>query len=808
MKAQRLVTGSCLRPVRMSALAMALALVAGAGMAGSAAAAPAAPTVQDPAPPPAATQDPAAASPKVSTSTVTLLTGDRFQVDVAEDGTQQTRLLPDGTDAAGGTFSQFTFGGDTYVVPAEAAPYFGKTIDPRLFNVGYLVRAELDDEHTKSLPVKVKATAAKADALPATSLTKTTGGTSTAKVTKKNARDMGRLLAERWRDAGTSAAAGMLPGVERIDLAVPKGAPEPPPSPTSAQPALAQQAGKQTKYRALTIDSIGQDGKPGVMIGFAHNVDDGRLASFGLAYPGEGKKSFMVPEGTYSFEVSVFTGPGSDLSTKAALVVKPEVRVTSDMTITLDARTAVPYQANLAAPPRPDMPRLDALSFVRTSAAGDTTGVSPSGLVFGILMRVVSFAPNGNPTLFATPTQPVTKGRLDFMAMTTLAEGATGGPEMGSTYELLFPYGGAVPASMTHTIKASDLTTVHSALYDSPSDDPSPGPLNKLTYAFLPWGWTDFGFGAEPGPGERTDYLYSSRPEQVVWQSAMGPDRGERIHGPRRRLQPGQVIREDWNRGPDAPSVAAAYVSRPQRSVSGDPDSSVPDPFLQVCTACRQGNLLLAYLQPYSDSDPLHYAYGGFESSAVEFYRDGKLAYTGRDFFPAPAVLPLLPRPAEYRLNWASSPLGRADAPSSTDWTFRSGPGDAAAALPGKIQCADATLGCSFLPLLFVHYDLALDFESRVQPGRAFEVAFKVSRQESQPAPSGVRATVEVSYDDGETWSQPQDAPAKAGGMFAASVTHPDYTDAGRWVSLRVQARDADGNTVTQTNIHAYRLAG
>lgn len=560
----------------------------------------------------------------------------------------------------------------------------------------------------------------------------------------------------------------------------------------------------------LTIDSVARDGTPGVMIGAVTNVADGRLANFAVTYPGEGRKSFMVPEGTYSVMASVLTGPADDLGSQMALVTQPEVRVTGDTTVVLDARGAVPYRATLETPPARELQRLDAFTFVRTTTAGDQAGVTPANLILGLTWKTISYPPNGNPGLYATPTKPVTKGRFDFLAMSSLAEGAVSGPQMGATYRLLFPYGGAVPASMTHTVKASDLVTVRSALHDEPSDDPSTGPINLVTYAYLPWGWTDFGYGGSPANGERVDYLYSSRPDQVIWQSAAGPDRGERVLGPRRRLQPGQLVREEWNRGPDVPSLAATYVQRPQRGIMATPDTKVDAPLRQVCVACRQGDLGMVYLQSSGDSDPLHFTELGWKTTKLAFYRDGRAAFgIGEQdaFAPSPESLPLLPRPAGYRLTWTTTGDGAPDSPSTTDWTFRSGPQDGAATLPGDVQCADPSQPCSFLPLLFLHWDLALDHESRARAGQSFDVGFRVSHQQFQAAPTGVTATAEVSYDDGATWSAPAAATRGADGAFTVTITHPDYTEASRWVSLRVKASDPGGSTVTQTNIRAYRLS-
>ncbi|MEW9552028.1 hypothetical protein [Nonomuraea sp. NPDC050783] len=786
---------------RLATAGLVLALALAAGAAPAAAAPPLDPT------PHAA--GPATRAPETGTSTVTLLTGDRFQVDIDERGGQQVSRLPGG-GPAGGTFSQFTIGGDTYVVPSEVVPYLGKTIDLRLFNVGYLVRAKLDDERSATLPVTVRAGRAQAEALPATSVTAATGNAATATVTKKEAPALGRLLAETWRGAKGDAV-GTLPGIERIELAAPKGAPEPPPSPLAADAPAAKASGGELSYYMLTVDSIARDGTPGTMIGAVQNVSDGALATFAFTYPGEGKKSFMVPEGTYSIMASVLTAPATDLTSETALVIEPEVRVGADTSVVLDARKAVRYRPTLASPPQAPLIRSESLSFVRTSAAGDETGVSPSGLIAGFTWRTYSDPVTGSPDLYVTPTRPVRKGDFTFTGFTLLAENADSGPEMGATYKLVFAYGDAVPGRLTPVVRKSELAAVRSTLYNTASDAASPGPVSRASFVFLPWGWSDVSHGFLPAAGERVDYVYSTRPDETYWQHVMAADTNEVILGERRKLRPGQEIREVWNLGPRTPSAAATYVQETLLGVGG-PGSRVDKPWLQVCLACRQGSLGTVYLNGFADSAPLHSTSEAYATSRTTFYRDGKLAFdlgTGgyTPYLPMPLSLPLAPRPADYRLVWDFASRANSQSPSRTEWTFRSGPRDAAAALPRTVQCAESTRPCSFLPLLFVHWNLSLGLDSRARAGQPFEVAFRVSRQEHQARPTGVRATVEVSYDDGRTWSAPKTATPRRDGTFSAPITHPEYSEPVRWVSLRVKAGAGDGSTVTQTNIRAYRLA-
>ncbi|MEV4258109.1 hypothetical protein AB0J52_33535 [Spirillospora sp. NPDC049652] len=759
------------------------------------------------------------ASKVVKSADVTLVTGDRFRVRVAEDGSQQADLI-DVVGRNGGTFAQFGYNGDTYVIPAKAAPFIGTTLDPRLFNVGYLVRAKLDDGHTGSVPVTVKATAAKARSLPGTSVTGSSGGTVRAKVAKKRASGFGALLSKNWqaaRNGGGKAAPG-LSGVDQVTLAVPSGAPKLPAAPPLAQSAAPQPAvqGGGTRYHNLTVDSVDQDGKPGVMIGFVHSVDDASLASFGMEYPGNARRAFSVPEGTYSVEASVFTGPGDDPESRAALVIEPEITVRADTKVVLDARKAVQYRTELAAPPKQDMPRIDFMSFQRDDTRGAAAGVPPNGLgaLLGFYnMRLGSAVFNGYPKLYVTPTKAVTKGRLHFLATTSLSTGTEDAIGAGPTYKAVFPFEGAVPANLTRSLAASDFATVRSRLHDKPSDTESGGPVVFFSQAFLPWSYVPVGFSEGMPAGDRTDYLYSSAPDQVLWEWNFNPDKGERLNDLRRTLKPGQEVRQEFGGSPITPSVAGDYLLTTGFNMDGSAATGPTDATAQACVACRQGDLGALFLKGGADADPTHHYYFNSMDNRVRFYRDGKLAYTsdveiGR-YTPDPANLPLAPRPADYRLVWDSADDNVPGVSSSTDWSFRSAPGGPAAALPKGVYCGvDPSGSCSFLPLLFVNYDLKLDDYSRAKAGTAFDVGFRVSHQQYQAAPVGVTATVEVSYDNGESWSKPVAAAAGADGVFHASVTHPEFDQEHRWVSLRVTARDADGSSVTQTNVHAYRLDG
>lgn len=62
--------------------------------------------------------------------------------------------------------------------------------------------------------------------------------------------------------------------------------------------------------------------------------------------------------------------------------------------------------------------------------------------------------------------------------------------------------------------------------------------------------------------------------------------------------------------------------------------------------------------------------------------------------------------------------------------------------------------------------------------------------------------TAEVSYDDGATWSRVS-VSGGGDGRFTVSTRHPEGAG---YVSLRIGAQDADGNSVQQTITRAYAV--
>ena len=759
-------------------------------------------------------------------STVTLVTGHRVRLDVAPTGQPSIALLPmrEGTEEElpdEAAFTQFQWGGDTYVVPSVALPYLGSTLDIRLFDVSYLVRAELDDRHAAALPVDVTYRGQDRARLPSVQANDRTARAADEKVVKSEASGLGALLAREWRSAERSAErVGRLDGIDRIRLAPSPSAPALREAPAILSSSTPSPAATGPDYHTLTLDPIDQNGEPAVAVGFVQNVDDAGLSLIGqesglVVAGGEDPVRFSVAEGTYSITTTVVSGPFADWTVDSAFVAKPEIVVDSDTTVTLDARDAVPFEPTLEPPLETPGFRQDMLTFTRTSEQGGdrrVQGFGQGGLISLLAMRLLS-RPGGdvildNGILSATPTEPVTTGAFGFAGITQLAEHANLATER-PRYYLAFPTEGRIPASLTYPLTASDLTAVHSGLHSATQL------ANQHPMLYLPWSVNNLGIASSRLPtGDRVDFWYTSAPDITWWQSLVTGEVS--MQGERQTLIPGEPIVEDWLKRPLVPSPAAPYVNIAALILNAGAIETVPDPGAAVCVACRQDDNGMLYVMPLGDSVPSHRGDPrDLAGSGVDFYRNGELAFTwpaspsGGPLSPVGLDLPLLPESAEYRLDWSWTEKRDPAATTTTRWRFRSGPGDPAADLPDTVRCSpDIGRECSFLPLLFVTYDLDLTPALTAPANAPFEVEFVAGGQQHAPPPSGLSATVAVSYDDGQTWTDPRVASSQGGGRFALSIQHPPLGETSGYVSLRVRVDDAAGDSVEQELIHAYALHG
>lgn len=778
--------------------------------------------------------------------TVTLPTGERVRLSPAQGGGVTVAPLPSsrhaGAAAGSPGFVQLGLSGGQYEIPYEAVPYLGTVLDPRLFDVTYLAEAALA-AHSSAIPLTISYTGSSAPSLPGITILHAAAGTATATVRTATAAQFGALLASRWRAGKTG-----LPGISRISLAQPPGTlslPAPLPAALPASAAGHQGSSPATAhdpaYHTLTLNFIGPDGAAGTAVGILQNVSDARLGSYivpDLNFQStssgapvisgtEGPVKFSVPSGTYSLVFSMLTPhQGTYDGYDAALVAQPQVTVDSDKTVTLDARLAKPYSATVSSPAAPvtDALQSDALDFVRTSVTGGSCGGQALTYQMGLSSLSGSSTGDAASQLSATPTSTVTEGKFYFDASTVVEQAGPSAVQADPRYYFDFPHAGSVPGTLDYTVPASALTKVTSNVYASPLLAASSQQLALYPEVYHAWGdWNNETFSDNYiDPGSRTDYWYTSDPKLTVWQQELkvgSTSSSHTLYGPRQAIKPGQQITMNWDKAPAAPAGNPLYVAGAENwlNYSGQPFQTVPLS-VSVPLASRQDDNGVVYplfgdsSADQYDGNPVASFYSGSTSTDVlKFFRDGKLALesNGASRTQAPPIgtyLPLLPRQASYRLSWSVSNSG-SGASVDTTWRFRSGPGDAAASLPKTEICpVNPAQGCSLLPLLFISYDLPLNYDGQATAGQSFGIAFSVGHQPGESAAAGLSATVSASFDDGKTWTSPQPAVSQGSGQFTAAIQQPALAATSGFVCLRIQARDGAGNSVRQTIIRAYGL--
>lgn len=145
----------------------------------------------------------------------------------------------------------------------------------------------------------------------------------------------------------------------------------------------------------------------------------------------------------------------------------------------------------------------------------------------------------------------------------------------------------------------------------------------------------------------------------------------------------------------------------------------------------------------------------------------------------------------ELELSTSNGPGNWADTSSATEslWRFRSG------------RTEDAR---TVLPLVQVDYHLDAGLHNEMPGGEEYELRLQPGYQPGASGPGDFTTSVEVSYDDGDTWV---DAPlTPADGMLAAAV--PAAGGDAEFASVRVVATDSEGNSLDQLIERAWRIAG
>jgi hypothetical protein len=468
-------------------------------------------------------------------------------------------------------------------------------------------------------------------------------------------------------------------------------------------------------------------------------------------YPSDsGVTTLRVPKGTYLLS-SVLAGAYGN-STDRSVLVQPRLDLFADQTLAIDARSAQPVSVDVNVP---DGPAASAGIVVGWS---QTSGTASAGAGF----------------LFADPANLFT-GQL----------GSTFQPAPGFTSQISGVWGektddgvsakrftvnlgwfgnGTMLSGLTRRVTTTDLAVVRTSRAGTiPRSEgmmvASPQQPGRMSLG---------GIGVmTPLPNTGTDYFNTENGiawtlslEEIVgdWEAAAFTEY------PSRRFEAGHHYKVNFNEGVFGPTLKPSDATN--------------------VGVWRDGDTVSVRMPLYGDGQ------GNLGDSMV----------SAHELTLSPAGTPI----GQSSPGWGSFtvPAGdqryqltasaRRDSPFALStqitgvWGFRS----------GHVTSQIA------LPLYTVGFAPRLDDTNTARAGQRLTVPLRIDSQPGAAVGTLRTVNVEVSFDDGATWKPlPVDSCC---GKKTVTVSHPSGSG---FVSLRVNAADSDGNTVTETIIHAYRYA-
>ncbi|WP_433413664.1 S8 family serine peptidase [Microtetraspora malaysiensis] len=452
----------------------------------------------------------------------------------------------------------------------------------------------------------------------------------------------------------------------------------------------------------------------------------------------EGPVTLRLPKGRWLIRTTI----RDDQS--RTLLVHPGLDLDRSQTVEADARLGRPISLTL---PRADaVPLLAEIVYQYQVAAGSS--------------RIWGWLGNSYNSTFTAQLGPARA----YPGVRTKVAGVWAAARVGSpyAYRLTWFHSGGMVNGFERRVAQRDLATIHTDyarhLPDAEANAASRAwPRDGAVFSFLMH--TTFGT-----PFKQVEYVNTD--DGIRWQRYLfeyAPDgRVNSFESPFAVYRSGRAYTEAWNRGVFSPTLPWA----------GYPDSD---------GVSRTGDVISTSLLMYGDArGSLGYSSRATQRTAL--YRDGTLVGEQPEIvtsFTVPA------QEAAYRLVVESERGAPATLSTRVSgvWTFRSG------------HVADDTP--TRLPVSVVRFSPTLDTENAAPSGRRFTVPVSVQPLEGSAARPVRRLSVEVSYDDGATWTK-----AEIHGS-AAVLRHPAGDG---FVSLRAQAVDEAGSTAEQTIIRAYRI--
>lgn len=495
-----------------------------------------------------------------------------------------------------------------------------------------------------------------------------------------------------------------------------------------------------------------------------------------IGFGGDATLTLRLPPGDYHAYSVIRTPAGERLD--IAALAQPLVELTEDTSIVLDARVAEPMEVEV--PRRSARSAAAIILYERRAPEGRSLGASVAGRSLEH-MYTAHLGPAVSETdviagVHSQWGEPGREGELDFM-------------DSPYAYHLAWFQRGRYWHGFERRVRLRDL-----AIVPAEYRTPMPGHFGmRFAGGVAPEGSVTAGFFFPFRlPFERTEYYVARDVRWVSELETRDPEIGliespETVH--RRELtayRPGGQRREVWNRavfGPAFPPTESVSQWVYRSNAEGLPSGPTPaEPGTD-----QDGDMIFVSIPLFNDFSPDHSGSSRVDFGRTALYRNdqliGETDRSGFGEFPVPEEF------SSYRVEVEGARPSRAELSTeiSATWTFTSG--------------HDPDREFVILPVMAVRFGPQLDEHNSAQAGRAFLLPVWIQRQAGAPAASLSSLSVEVSYDDGATWSPV--SIQGTGNRRHGLLHHPPDAE---FVSLRAAAVDSAGASVRQTILRAYRL--
>ncbi|WP_405063335.1 S8 family peptidase [Kribbella sp. NBC_01505] len=333
--------------------------------------------------------------------------------------------------------------------------------------------------------------------------------------------------------------------------------------------------------------------------------------------------------------------------------------------------------------------------------------------------------------------------------------------------------------------------------------------LAKIRTSYTPeWSFGQFGFRENVGqrldrsleptlftwptmlPGQpqtRDEYFGPIKPGQQWIRSATTDMRVTSMEERRLILRPGPMPDERWFGAPRGTGPADV------------PPAATNLTHMGFCFACRDGDRLVVVPQ-FANPDPLVIPSLLVEGTRAKLYRDGQEIPGADSAFPTftlPSAAGRYKLVLDSDLSSNAADLYRYGAKQHTEWTFGSQHVDKSNL--GNSTCyqawpANPALPCAPQQLLYLRYSAPTDQSNKVRGLVPLQIRPYYERTADPQSAQFASVRVSASYDAGKTWKVV--AGVNLGSVYQALFVPPRGSQT---VSLRVEAKDRKGNTISQT---------